>query len=63
MIQTVVFDIGNIILYFDHEKMVRQLAATLQDPYSQTKKLLFDEDLLINFESGNCTTEDVIREL
>lgn len=63
MIQTIVFDIGNVVLYFDHEKMVQQLSTTLQVPFSQIKKQLFEEDLLMNFESGNCTTDDMIREL
>lgn len=63
MIQTIVFDIGNVILYFDHEKMVHQLSNILEVPFSQIKKQLFDEDLLINFESGHCSTDDVIREL
>lgn len=63
MIKTVVFDIGNVILYFDHEKMVEQLSTTLQLPFSQIKKQLFDDELLINFESGNYTTDDMIREL
>ena len=40
MIQTIIFDIGNVILYFDHEKMVHQLANTMQTPFSQVKKQL-----------------------
>lgn len=63
MIQTVIFDIGNVVLYFDHEKMVQQLSTAFQVPFSQIKKQLFEDELLLNFESGNCTTDDVILKL
>lgn len=38
MIQTIIFDIGNVILYFDHEKMTHRLATVLQAPFPQIKK-------------------------
>lgn len=63
MIRTVVFDIGNVILYFDHEKMVHQLSSTLQVPFSQIKAQLFEEELLVNFEAGQVTTDELFSTL
>lgn len=63
MIQTIIFDIGNVVLYFDHEKMVQQLSSLLQVPFSQIKKQLFDEGLLAQFESGNFTIDEIVQKL
>ncbi len=63
MIQTIIFDIGNVILYFDHEKMIHQLSTTLEIPFSQIKKQLFEEDLLFHFETGNLSIDEFIQKL
>lgn len=63
MIKTLIFDIGNVVLYFDHEKMVNQVAKALQVPFTQVKKCFFDDGLLNAFEIGTVSTDEVLAEL
>lgn len=61
MIKTVIFDIGNVVVYFDHEKMVSQMAHLLEIPYQEINKLLFAEGMLAQFETGALTTDEVFQ--
>lgn len=62
MIKTVIFDIGNVVLFFDHEKMARQVANILKTTFPIVKDRLFKEELLFQLELGNVTTEELIQE-
>lgn len=63
MIKTLIFDIGNVLLFFDHEKMVNQIANTLKIPFSQIKSRFFEEGMLNAIELGSITTEEMVEEL
>lgn len=63
MINTFIFDIGNVVLYFNHEKMIQQLSLKLQVSFSKVKTRLFDEEILKLFELGQFSEEHLFEEL
>jgi HAD superfamily hydrolase (TIGR01509 family) len=63
MIKTVIFDIGNVVVYFDHIKMVNQVSKLLEVPYQEINKRLFAEEILAQFETGALTTDEVFQSI
>jgi HAD superfamily hydrolase (TIGR01509 family) len=53
MIKTVLFDLGNVIFLFSHEKMCQQMGALFDQPGEAVRKYLFDEGHLKGFETGH----------
>jgi glucose-1-phosphatase len=58
MIKTMVFDIGNVLLLFSHEKMLLQFSELLDVPFAALKQKILSERLLQEYERGNITTDD-----
>lgn len=58
MIKTVIFDIGNVLLLFSHEKMLLQFSQLLDVPFAALKEKILAEKLLQEYELGNITTDD-----
>ncbi len=46
------FDLGNVLLHFDHELACRQMAAVAGISPQQVRSVVFDSDLLDRYESG-----------
>lgn len=61
MIKTIIFDIGNVVLFFDHEKMVNQVAKILNLPFADVKRKFFEEEMLTNMELGIFNTEELLQ--
>jgi glucose-1-phosphatase len=61
MIKTVIFDIGNVLLLFSHEKMLLQFSELLDVPFAALKQKIVIEKLLYEYELGNITTEEWIQ--
>lgn len=61
MIKTVIFDIGNVLLLFNHEKMLLQFSQLLDVPFAALKQKIMIEKLLQEYELGNITTEEWIQ--
>jgi putative hydrolase of the HAD superfamily len=60
MIRAVFFDIGNVVLYFSHERMCRQLAAASGAPLSDVRREIFDRGLATRYDRGEITTEQFL---
>lgn len=63
MIRTFLFDLGNVLLYFSHERMFAQIAALCGRTPDEVRRVLVDEQLGDAFETGRLTADDVHREL
>ncbi len=61
MIRTCLFDMGNVLVRFSHERMCAQIAALCRCESLRIRELFFDDGMLIEFESGR-VTEDQMRQ-
>ncbi len=52
MLKTIFFDLGNVLVFFSHEKMFRQLAACTGLAVQTIKQMLFEERLQQDYETG-----------
>jgi len=59
MIKTVVFDFGNVVAFFDHERAVRQLLPHTDRTAEQLFQLMYQDDLAYRYERGEVTTDQV----
>jgi len=55
--KTVFFDLGNVILFFSHDKMCEQLAKVAGKEVHAIKHLLFQTPLVDSYEKGNIDTQ------
>lgn len=62
-IDTVIFDIGNVLIFFDHTLMWSQVAAVLGVPPTEIENLLVSEGYGMRYERGELTTNDVMSRL
>ena len=62
-LKTVIFDIGNVLFFFDLEKMIRQIGACCGIAPQELKDLFFNQKVQHAYESGQLETEDVHRML
>lgn len=63
MIRTFLFDLGNVLLYFSHERMFAQIAEVCGRPPDEVRRVLVDEQLGDAFETGRLTADALHREL
>lgn len=59
MSQTIFFDLGNVILFFDHNLMCIQLAQLAGIEDSRVRALLFEEGLSERYERGDVSTQEI----
>jgi len=52
------FDLGNVLLYFDHEIACRQMADVAGLTTDEVRRLLFDGDLLARYEDGSLSRHE-----
>ena len=52
MIRTFLFDMGNVLVHFCHDRMCRQLAEVCDSDGETVRQLLFDTGLQADFERG-----------
>lgn len=52
MIETFLFDMGNVLLHFSHERMCRQMAEVCGLTPSDVRKMLFDSGAQVDLETG-----------
>ena len=53
----VYFDLGNVLLYFDHQIACRQMAEVAGMTADQVRKVLLDGELLFRYEDGTHSRE------
>lgn len=58
VIKTFLFDLGNVLMFFSHERMTVQLAEELGRTKEETWSLLFGSELQQDFERGRMTTQE-----
>jgi glucose-1-phosphatase len=58
---TVFFDLGNVLIFFDLEKMYRQLATCLSVSVHALREYLLREKLAEQYERGQVTSQDVYQ--
>ena len=63
MIRAVFFDIGNVVLYFSHERMYRQLAAASGAPLADVRREISDRGLAVRYDRGEMTTAEFAEHL
>ena len=61
MIRTVLFDMGNVLVHFSHERMCAQLGAVCAQPTEAIHELLLDSGLQIEFERGQLSEQEFHR--
>lgn len=63
MIQTFLFDMGNVLVYFCHDRMCRQMAEACGTDAAAMRKFLFDSGLQADFERGQLSESDLHQRL
>lgn len=63
MIRTVLFDLGNVLVYFSHERMCAQIADVCGRDASEVRELLLDGGLQWAFERGDVSEAEFHRRL
>ena len=64
MRKTVFFDIGNVLLFFSHEKMCHNLAELLELPFEGIWNTFFEKrHFALEFEKGNLSVNHLFRML
>ncbi len=59
-IEFVYFDLGKVLLNFDHGRMCRQIAAVSGASEKRVAEVLFEEGLQVEIETGRLSTEEFL---
>ncbi|HEX3150984.1 MAG TPA: HAD family phosphatase [Gemmataceae bacterium] len=59
MIRTILFDFGNVVAFFDHDRAIRRLRAHTDKTAEQLWELVYQDDLAYRYERGHATTDDL----
>jgi putative hydrolase of the HAD superfamily len=54
-VRTLLIDLGNVLLFFSHEQMCRQIAEACHAPLAELEQILFEQHLQRRFERGELT--------
>ena len=63
MIHALLFDMGNVLLHFSHERMYRQIGELVGWSAEQARGVLMDSGLFARFERGEITPEQMVGEV
>src|SRR6476659_6784340 len=61
MIKTILFDFGNVLAFFDHQRAVRQLLPHTHLTAEELVQLIYYNNLEYRYECGEVSTEEVFR--
>lgn len=61
MLQTIVFDMGNVLVHFCHRRMCRQIGEVCQSTQQEVERHLIDSGLQWNFERGLIAPDELHR--
>lgn len=59
MLKTVLFDMGNVLVFFSHERMCEQIGELCNKTAAETRQLLMESGLQHQFETGQLTLNDL----
>lgn len=57
------FDLGNVLVHFDHEIGIRRLAELAEHPQEVVRQAVFGTDLQILYESGGVSCQDFAQRI
>lgn len=63
MIETFLFDMGNVLVFFSHQRMCDQIAKVTRLPSETIRRTLFDEGWEGRLERGEITESDLLHHL
>lgn len=63
MLETCLFDLGNVLVMFSHDRMCRQLTELFQTDVSYIREALFEQRLQHRFERGHISETEFQSEL
>jgi glucose-1-phosphatase len=58
MIQTILFDFGNVVAFFDHDRAVRRLLRHTDRTVEELWQLVYQDDLAYRYERGEASTDE-----
>jgi putative hydrolase of the HAD superfamily len=61
-LKTIIFDMGNVLVHFCHDRMCRQIGALSDHTSAQVRQLLIDSQRLWDFERGRLTAAEFHRD-
>jgi len=61
MIKTIYFDIGNVLIFFSHQKMIDQLSDCTGMTHAELKNLFFGNSLLMRYETGHIDAAEIYQ--
>lgn len=61
MIRVLVFDFGNVLAFFDHEKAIATLLPHTDRSADEFRRLVYVEDIASRYERGQATSEQVFE--
>jgi HAD superfamily hydrolase (TIGR01509 family) len=62
-LRAIFFDIGNVVLYFSHERMWRQLAAACSTTTEAVRSGILESGYTVLMDRGEVTTDDFVARL
>jgi epoxide hydrolase-like predicted phosphatase len=60
-IEFIYFDLGNVLISFDHSRAWQQIAGLTGIPSERVEKILFNSGLQVQYEMGEISTEEFHR--
>ena len=63
MIKALIFDLGNVLLFFDRQKSISQLAHLCEKSVESVIGFLQKDDIALRYERGEFDTDSVLRRL
>ncbi len=61
MVRTLLFDLGNVLLYFSHERMYEQMGNLCNRSGEEVRELLEEQQALTDFECGRLSRPEMHR--
>jgi putative hydrolase of the HAD superfamily len=61
MLRTILLDLGNVVLYFSHERMFQQMGALCGLTGEEVRQRMRDHNLIVEFETGRMTRAEFHR--
>ncbi len=61
MIRTFLFDMGNVLVHFSHERMCAQMGGVCDSTADEVRELLFESNLQYDFERGHISDGEFHR--
>lgn len=58
-IQTIIFDFGNVLAFFDHRRALRRLLPFTDQTPEHLLRIIYEENLQVRYECGQLSTQEL----